>query len=210
MAGDRAELHVGHDREPEGRRAAPPRRLSECLRQCAHVRVVAAQCLSLDAADVPLQRLDLHLGGDAGRWHACLSPPRGAGTDLRRNCRVWRDAYVRRTGGAEHADPRARGSAPGIPPDGADRHRRRGTSVHGDRAHGGDGFRGDPSLRSDGKLWSVHGMHVAARPRRHADRAEILFHGAAGREHADAGGCGGARSRQRWRRSWRTARRWAS
>ena len=69
------------------------------------------QRLSLDAADVPLQRLDLHLGGDAGRRHACLPAPRRAGADLRRDRRARRDAYVRRAGGAEHADPRARGSA---------------------------------------------------------------------------------------------------
>ncbi len=37
------------------------------------------QRLSVDAADVPLQRLDLHLGGDRCRRHACLSAPRRAG-----------------------------------------------------------------------------------------------------------------------------------
>ena len=97
-----------------------------------------------------------------------------------------------------------------VPPDGADRHRRCGAAVHGDRTHGGDGLRGDPSLWTDGKLRAVHGMHVAAWPRRHADRAEVLLHGAAGREHADAGGCGGARSGDDGAGRRRTARRWAS
>ena len=78
VGGDRAELHLGHHRQSEGRRLPPPRRLSECLRQCAHLRADAAQRLSLDAADVPLQRLDLYLGGDPGRRHACLPAPRAS------------------------------------------------------------------------------------------------------------------------------------
>ena len=71
------------------------------VRQCADVRAVAAQRLSVDAADVPLQRLDLYLGGDAGGRHACLPAPRRSGADLRRDRRPWRDAYVRRAGGAD-------------------------------------------------------------------------------------------------------------
>ena len=39
--------------------------------------------LSVDAADVPLQRLDLHLGGDRGRRHARLPAPGRSGADLR-------------------------------------------------------------------------------------------------------------------------------
>ena len=134
VAGDRAELHLRHHRQSEGRGAASSRRLPERLRQCADLRAVAAQRLSVDAADVPLQRLDLYLGGDAGRRHACLPAPRGAGADLRRDRRAWRDAYVRRAGGADHADPCARRRAARIPADGADRHRRRRAALHGDRA----------------------------------------------------------------------------
>ena len=53
--------------------------------------------------------------------------------------------------------------------DGADRHRRRGAALHGDRADGGDGVRGDASLRPDGKLRPVHRVHVAAGAGRDGD-----------------------------------------
>src|SRR6266487_753468 len=105
MAGDRAELHVGHHRQPEGCRAAPSWRISERLWQRTDLRPVAPQRLSVDAADVPLQWLDLHLGCDPGWRYACLPAARGARTDLRRNRRAWRDAYVRRADRPDHADP---------------------------------------------------------------------------------------------------------
>ena len=38
VGGDRAVLHLGHHRQSEGRRRASPRRLPECLRQCAGLR----------------------------------------------------------------------------------------------------------------------------------------------------------------------------
>ena len=62
----------------------------------------AALGLSLDAADVPLQRLDLHLGGDArsaAPMSACAGSSRRAIFAADR--RAWRDAYVRRAGGAD-------------------------------------------------------------------------------------------------------------
>ncbi len=43
------------------------------------------QRLSVDAADVPLQRLDLYLGGDPGRRDACLPAPGRSGADFRRH-----------------------------------------------------------------------------------------------------------------------------
>ena len=46
--------------------------------------------------------------------------------------------------------------------DRADRHRRCGAALHGDRADGGDGVRGDASLRPDRKLRAVDRLHVAA------------------------------------------------
>ena len=43
---------------------------SERARQRAGVSPRPGKRLSVDAADVPLQRLDVHLGGDGGRRHA--------------------------------------------------------------------------------------------------------------------------------------------
>ena len=96
VGGDRALLYLGHHRQSEGCRHAPSWRLPECLRQRAGLRAEPAQRLSLDAADVPLQRLDLYLGRDAAGRHACLPAQRAAGGDLRRHRRARRDPYVRR------------------------------------------------------------------------------------------------------------------
>ena len=107
VAGHRTELHLRHDRQSEGRGGASSRGVPERLRQCADVRPVSAERVSVDAADVPLQRLDLYLGGDAGRRNPCLPAPGGAGIDLRRHRRTRRDPHVRRAGRAVDADPRA-------------------------------------------------------------------------------------------------------
>ena len=76
VAGHLPALHLGHDRRPQGRRLPSPRRLSQRPRQRAHVRALAAHRLSVDAADVPLQRLDLHVGGHRGGRHPRLPAPR--------------------------------------------------------------------------------------------------------------------------------------
>ena len=82
MGRDLAQLHVGHDRQSEGRRLPPSRRGADGLRQHHPCRHGQAPRLSLDAADVPLQRLVLSVdAGRAGR-HACL-PALGA---RRRRC----------------------------------------------------------------------------------------------------------------------------
>ena len=54
------------------------------------------QRLSLDAADVPLQRLDLYLGDDGGRRHACLPAQGRAGARSSPHRRARRDASLRR------------------------------------------------------------------------------------------------------------------
>ena len=73
MAGDRAELHLGHDRRSQGGRVSSSRRVSELVRQRGRVEHAAARPLPVDAADVSLQRLVLYLGldGVAGT-HVCL------------------------------------------------------------------------------------------------------------------------------------------
>ena len=52
--------------------------------------------LSLDPADVPLQRLDVHLGGDAAGRHARLPAPGRGRPDLRRDRRAQGEPSVRR------------------------------------------------------------------------------------------------------------------
>ncbi len=61
-----SQLHLRHDRRSEGRRLPSPRRLPDRHRQRFVLGDAAAPRLSVDAADVPLQRLVLPLdaGGD--------------------------------------------------------------------------------------------------------------------------------------------------
>ena len=63
VAGDLAELHLGHHRRPQGGRLPPPRRAPQRRRQHPHVGDAAARGVPVDAADVPLQRLVLPLDG---------------------------------------------------------------------------------------------------------------------------------------------------
>ena len=72
-----AQLHLRHHRRSQGRRLSPPRRLSARARQRHHLRHGQASGLSVDAADVPLQRLVLSLDAVGRRRHPCL-PARGA------------------------------------------------------------------------------------------------------------------------------------
>ena len=73
-----AQLYERHDRQPQGRRLSPSRRGADVLRQHHRHQHGAASGLSLDAADVPLQRLVLPLVAVDGGRHPCL-PPLGAG-----------------------------------------------------------------------------------------------------------------------------------
>jgi fatty-acyl-CoA synthase len=71
---DRAELHLRHDRGPERRRVPPPRGLPDRHRQHHGGEHRPAPGLSLDPADVPLQRLVLSRGPIsivAGTMSAC-------------------------------------------------------------------------------------------------------------------------------------------
>ncbi len=77
MGRHHAQLHLGHHRRSERRGLSPPRRASAGDGQCHHLRHAAASGLSVDAADVPLQRLVLSLDRVDRRRHPCL-PARGA------------------------------------------------------------------------------------------------------------------------------------
>ena len=90
MGRDLAQLHVRHHRRSQGRGLSSPRRLPARDRQRRHLRDGQASGLSLDAADVPLQRLVLPLVALGRRRHACL-PARGARAgDVRRHRRPTR------------------------------------------------------------------------------------------------------------------------
>src|SRR5471032_556754 len=151
MAGDRAELHLRHDWQPEGGGGASSRRLPECLCECVDVRDVTEKRVPVDAADVSLQRLDLYLGGDFGRRDSCLLAAGGAGADLRCHRRTWCYAYVRRTRGAFDVDPCAFAGATTVRPNRQDRDRRGGAAFDSHHADGGDGLRRDTLVWTDGK-----------------------------------------------------------
>ena len=70
MAGDLAQLHVGHHRQSEGRRLPPPRRLPQRAVQHHRLGHAAPFRVPVDAADVPLQRLVLR----RGRWRPTPAP----------------------------------------------------------------------------------------------------------------------------------------
>ena len=96
MGRDRAQLHLGHHRQPEGRGLPPSRRRADGLQQHHPRRHGQAPRLSVDAADVPLQRLVLPLdAGDAG-GHPCLPALGARQADLRRHRRPRRHPSVRR------------------------------------------------------------------------------------------------------------------
>ena len=96
MGRDQPQLHVRHHRRSERRRLPPPRRGAHVLRQRACRRDGTADRLSVDTADVPLQRLVLPLV-DLGRCRNACVPALGACKgDLRCDRRVWRHPPLRR------------------------------------------------------------------------------------------------------------------
>ena len=65
--------------DPKGVVLSPSRRVSQRAGQRARVPARTRQRVPVDAADVPLQRLDVHVGGDRGRRDARVPAPRRAG-----------------------------------------------------------------------------------------------------------------------------------
>ena len=93
---DLDQLHLGHDGRAQGRGLHAPRRLSERALRGDRGRPHAPERVPLDRADVPLQRLVLHLGrhggGRAPRDRALGRPGPRLGADRERG----RDALQRR------------------------------------------------------------------------------------------------------------------
>ena len=77
------------------------------LGNAARLWALAALGLSVDLPDVPLQRLDVHLGGDGSGGHARVPAPGRSGPDLPRHRPPPGDASLRGARGAQHAHPRA-------------------------------------------------------------------------------------------------------
>jgi len=76
MASHLAELHLGHDRQPQGCGLPPPRGLSELPGQPNDLGDRQPPGVPVDAADVPLQRLVLpvdHHGLGRGPWCFCAA-----------------------------------------------------------------------------------------------------------------------------------------
>ena len=80
---DRAQLHRGHHRRSQGRRLPSPRRLHRRARQQRGLGHAAPPGVSVDVADVPLQRVVLPLGARRGGSHEHLPPEGRGGRDLR-------------------------------------------------------------------------------------------------------------------------------
>ena len=72
MGRHRAQLYLGNHRKSQGGRYPPSRRLSQRGQQYPRRQSRPASGLSLDAADVPLQRLVLSLDHRGHRRHQCL------------------------------------------------------------------------------------------------------------------------------------------
>ena len=108
VAGDRAQLHLGHHRQSQGRRLPPSRRASERGRQRAGLEHAALPGLSVDAADVPLQRLVLPLVDRAPGRHAGLPAPGRERDHLRGAGRARHHPSLRCPDRHGHAGQRAR------------------------------------------------------------------------------------------------------
>ncbi len=76
------QLYQRHHRQPQGRGLSPSRRGADVLLERGRHRHGPAPGLSVDPADVPLQRLVLSLVDLAPRRHPCLPPRRARQADV--------------------------------------------------------------------------------------------------------------------------------
>ena len=136
MAVDLPALHLGHHGQSQGRGLSPSGRLPERRRQPDHLRPAAGLGLPLEPADVPLQRLDLHLGRDRRGGDPRLPAQGRPGADLPFDPGPWRDPHVRRADRAHPAGPRARSQGGGLRAHGGAGDRRRRAAQRGDRGDG--------------------------------------------------------------------------
>ena len=185
---DLAQLHVGHDRQSEGRGLPSSRRLSQ--RPVEHHRLGDAQALGVpvDVADVPLQRLVLRVD-DGGQRRRQRLPAQGRGEgDLRRDARAQGYPLLRRADRPPDADQCARGNEEGDRPEGALLRRRRGAARRGHRGHGADGIRHHARVRPHRDLRPRRGVREARRVGRARHRGAHRKERPAGRPLHGRGG----------------------
>ena len=109
---DRDRLHVGHDRAAQGGDVQPPRRVPERALRRRHGRDPPRQRVPVDAPDVPLQRVVLHLGRHRGGRPPRLPPQARARGGLGPPGERAREPLQRRAHGPDRADrTRARAAA---------------------------------------------------------------------------------------------------
>ena len=162
----RAQLHLRHHRRSQGRRLSSSRRQPAGGRQRRHRRHGPASRLSVDAADVPLQRLVFSVVAQREGGRARLPAAGARQGALRRHRRTWRHPSVR--GADRHADPAQRDRR-GAPPAAACRallHRRRAAARRGARPDARGGVRGHAPLRPHRDLWSRRGQRLEGRMER--------------------------------------------
>ena len=129
--------------------------------------------VSLDAADVPLQRLVLHVGRDGDGRHARLPAPRGAGPDLGPDRRRGRHPLLRRA----HRADRHRQRSQGARAHAAGHVRGRGRAALADAARPPEGARlpARPRLRPHRDVRAAHRLrlgHGMGRPAGRRDGAQ--------------------------------------
>ena len=110
---DLAQLHVRHDGQPEGCRLPPSRRVPERAVQHHRLGDAAARGLSVDAADVPLQRLVLPVDDGRQRRRQRLPAQGRRQVDSGRDPHAQGHALLRRADRPPDADQRAGGDEGG-------------------------------------------------------------------------------------------------
>ena len=115
VAGHRPQLHLRHDRQPERRRLLAPGRLPERGEQQHDLGHAPLPDLSLDPADVPLQRLVLPLDDHRPGRHPRLPAPGRSGRHLRGHRRPRRHPPLRRAH-RHGADAQCAGGDPPLRP----------------------------------------------------------------------------------------------
>ena len=131
------------------------------LGEIIHQRLRPGERLSVDAADVPLQRLVHAVGGDRDRCDARMPAGGARGRDLAAARRGAGDPSRRCAHGADD-DRRGPAGAPARPRAGGDRGRRRAGS-DGDRPDARAGRADRARLRDDRGVRPVRPQRVAAR-----------------------------------------------
>ena len=166
MGRDLAQLHLGHDRRPQGRRLPSSRRLSAGGRQCADRRHGRRHPVYLWT--LPM----FHCNGwcfpwsSAGGRHACLPAPGAREGDLRCDRRAQGHASVRRADRDVDAAQRADAEKKAAATRGRVHHRRGAAAGSGARRDEGGGLQRHPCLRPDRNLWPGRRQRMACRMER--------------------------------------------